>query len=416
MYVSVRNAPVKLKGALSLKGVSPTVITLGWVSLITDISSEMVAAVLPLFVTLQLSLSPAAYGAIDGAYQAGSIIARLAGGYLADVRQPKWVAASGYALSAACKLMLVIATSFGALFAIITLDRCGKGLRTAPRDAMIAAASNASELGRAFGVHRAMDTMGALIGPLLAWALLMIAADDFVLVFLVSFIIALIAVALISFVQPRVAADAAAPDAAAPKQRANWTAIRAVLANPAYLKLNVVCAALSLSTISDGFLYLIILRADAASTAQFPLLFVGTSLAYLLLALPIGNIADQIGRSRVFLMGYGALLLAYLSGGFLAGPLAICFCLLCLGLYYAATDGMLPAAAAPLLPAQGRATGLAVLQSIAATGKAISAVLFGLAWSFLGAKGALWIFAIALVLALIAASALLKPWRAEAMS
>jgi MFS family permease len=412
MYVSVRSAPVKLRSLLSLKGVSTTVITLGWVSLITDVSSEMVAAVLPLFVMLELGLSPAAYGAIDGAYQAGSVLARLVGGYLGDLRQPKWVAMAGYAISAGCKLLLTVAASFGSLFAIISLDRCGKGLRTAPRDAMIAASSSSDELGRAFGVHRTMDTLGAFLGPLLAWALLLVATDDFNLIFLVSFCIATAAVVLISFLQPEKAGETPVADAEA-KIEIGRAELLAVLTERRYLALGLACVALSLSTISDGFLYLIILRADAASAARFPLLFVGTNLAYLIFALPVGNMADQIGRRRVFLVGHVSLLAAYLGSALLAGAPAVTSCLVFLGLYYAATDGMLPAVATPLLPPRLRATGLSVLQSLTAIGKAVSAVLFGFAWSLFGAGGALSIFATALLVSLLAAVLLLRTPREE---
>jgi MFS family permease len=408
MYVSVRNAPVKLANLLSLKGVSTTVVTLGWVSLITDVSSEMVSAVLPLFVMLELGLSPAAYGAIDGIYQAGTVIARLAGGYFGDTRQPKWAAMAGYATSALCKLLLTVAGSFGSLFAIISLDRCGKGLRTAPRDAMIAAASSSDELGRAFGVHRMMDTLGAFLGPLCAWALLLIATDDFTLVFLVSFCIAIAAVMLISFLQPEKAGETMAAKAEV-KVRPSAAELRAALTDRRFLGLGIACAALSLSTVSDGFLYLIILKADSASAARFPLLFVGTNLAYLVFAIPVGNIADQIGRRRVYLLGHVSLLVAYLASALLSGLPAVTSCLLFLGLYYAATDGMLPAVATPLLPVRVRATGLSVLQSLTAIGRAVTAVLFGVAWGFVGQSGALFVFSAALLASLAIASMLL--WR-----
>src|SRR5262245_13591630 len=116
----------------------------------------MVTAVLPLFVVLHLGLSPQVYGYVEAVYQAGSVLARILGGYLGDVRKPKIVAAVGYAASAACKLLLVIVTTFPGIMAVMALDRAGKGLRTAPRDAMIADATADEALGRAFGVHRAL--------------------------------------------------------------------------------------------------------------------------------------------------------------------------------------------------------------------------------------------------------------------
>lgn len=407
MYVSVKDAPVRLEGVLSLKGVSATVLTLGWVSLITDVSSEMVAAVLPLFVMFELGLSPVAYGTIDAVYQGGSTVARVAGGYLGDVRAPKWVAAAGYAVSAACKLLLVFASSFGALFAVVWLDRCGKGLRTAPRDAMIAQASHPDMLGRAFGLHRTMDTLGALLGPLVAWLLLLLAEDDFVLIFLVSFCLAIAATVLIGFLDPDTAPQPPPIEAAA-APNFDRAAVKAALTDHRYLALAIACAALSLSTVSDGFLYLILLRAENGATAQFPLFSAATNIGYLVFALPVGNIADQLGRPRVFLMGYTSLLAAYLACGLLGGMPAVALGLLFLGLHYATTDGMLPAIAAPLLPQHLRATGLAVLQSVTAVGKAAGAALFGVALAFVGPRAALSLFAAALGVAILGVAALLR--------
>jgi MFS family permease len=389
---------------LSFSGVSRTVVTLGMVSLITDISSEMVAAVLPLFVVVQLGMSPVNYGIVEGIYQVGSVITRIAGGYLGDVRSPKLVAMSGYALSAVCKLFLVFATNLLGLTAIVAVDRAGKGLRTAPRDAMIVTATPPELMGRAFGVHRSMDTFGALIGPLIAWGLLMLAVDDFTLVFLVSFCIALSAVAVIGFLDPE---RNNAAQSAKEQPKFDLASIKGALNAPAYRRLVIACAMLSLVTIADGFLYLILSRNDAIPTSLFPLLFVGTNVSYLLFALPLGNFADRIGKARVFMMGYGFLLIAYAGAATVPGLAGVAVCLACLGLYYASTDGVLSALAAPLLPEHLRSTGLSVVQSTAAVGKAVSAVVFGFAWGVIDLKPTLWIFFVAMALAAIVSAYLL---------
>ncbi len=185
MYVTVRGGPTEVAsgqtdsttGAAARAGlrrrVPGTVVALGFVSFFTDISSESVNAILPLYITAVLGMGPLAYGFIDGIYQGVSAAVRILGGWWSDSsRRPKWVAFAGYGLSALSRIALIPATGFAAITGVVAVDRLGKGLRTGPRDAMIAGASDPAQLGRNFGVHRALDTAGALIGPLIAFAVL----------------------------------------------------------------------------------------------------------------------------------------------------------------------------------------------------------------------------------------------------
>src|SRR3954454_24703713 len=192
-----------LKGKLRER-VGGTVLLLGTCSLLTDISSEMVTAILPLYLVATLGFTPLQYGIIDGLYQGSSALVRLAAGFLGDrLSRHKAVASFGYGLSAVCKLGLAaVGGAWAGLSAIILLDRTGKGLRTAPRDAMISMTAPKAELGLAFGVHRAMDTAGAMIGPLVAFALLAAAPNAFSSLFLISFFIAVLGflvIALLGF-------------------------------------------------------------------------------------------------------------------------------------------------------------------------------------------------------------------------
>lgn len=168
-----RTRPRPPRGTGARRAVAGNVIALGAVSLVTDVSAEMVTAVLPLYLVVGLGVSPLAFGALDGLYQGASALSRLVGGHVADrAQRRKLVAGTGYALSAGCKLALLAATTPWAVGAVLAADHTGKGLRTAPRDALISLSCPPEEQGRAFGVHRAMDTAGALLGPLAAFAVL----------------------------------------------------------------------------------------------------------------------------------------------------------------------------------------------------------------------------------------------------
>ncbi|MFI1990417.1 MFS transporter [Actinoplanes sp. NPDC020271] len=390
------------------KRLAGTVLALGAVSLITDVSSEMVSAILPLYLIAGLGLSPAVYGLVDGLYTGATALLRLVGGYVADrARRRKTVAGIGYGLSALMKFGLLAAgTSVPWISAAIIADRAGKGLRTAPRDALITLATPDSQLGRAFGVHRAMDTAGAFAGPLVALAVLAASGQAYDSVFVVSGCVAMIGVlVLVLFVRDH---------------RAPWPATNTVSSGAAFALLKqrpirmllIGAVLLGLSTIGDGFVYLIIQKRTAIATGWFPLLAVGTSLAYLLLAMPLGNLADRVGRAPVVLGGYAALLAVYLLlGSGFGGPLAVVAILVLYGVYYASTDGVLMALAGPLLPAELRTTGLALVQTGQALAYLISSVLFGLAWQWSGANGAIHAFALLAFVTLPVSAVLLRAAR-----
>src|ERR1041384_432938 len=166
-----------LDGQRSWVRVGRTVFLLGVTSLLTDISAEMVTTILPLYLLVTLRFSPFQVGMMDGIYQGAAVLVTVISGLVADRwRRPKQVAASGYGLSALCKLaFLLVGTSWTTISGVILLDRIGKGIRTAPRDSMIATNSKPGQLATAFGVHRAMDTAGSMVGPLLTVGILSIA-------------------------------------------------------------------------------------------------------------------------------------------------------------------------------------------------------------------------------------------------
>lgn len=397
--VLLRGAQAEPKGRRV--GVPRNVLLLGAVSLLTDVSSEMVATVLPIYLVFALGASPLQYGIVEGLYQGGAALVRLASGVFADRWQRyKQLAVAGYGLSAVCRAALLsLGVSVGAVSGIVLADRVGKGIRTAPRDALISLSAVPERLATAFGVHRAMDTAGAMLGPLVAFGVLLAAPGRFDAVFAVSLCFAVLGLAvLVLFVGDR--RGQVLDRLARPGLRSTLTLLRA----PRYRGLVILGAALSLVTISDGFLYLGLQRRMDLELTAFPLLFVGSAASYMLLAVPLGRLADRVGRERVFVAGYGLLLLVYgallvpdLGLGVLIGSLV------CLGAFYAATDGVLVAAASAVLPEGQRGGGLGLLLAATTLAKLVAALLFGLLWTTAGLTVATVAFAGALALATVVA-------------
>ncbi|MFJ3226773.1 MFS transporter [Streptomyces sp. NPDC086783] len=412
--------------------VAPTVLALGTVSLITDVSSEMVTAVLPLYLVAGLGLSPLGFGLLDGIYNGFSALVRLAGGHLADRGggRHKWVAGFGYGLSAACKPLLLLAHSLTPIGLVLAADRTGKGLRTAPRDALISLSSTPETRGRAFGVHRAMDTAGALLGPLAAFLILRATVDGYDAVFTVSFCVAVTGVlVLVLFVPGHTPAAPGAGDTAtaakgtergvgetpkgagsARQPRPTLRAALGLLRDRGLRRVTVCALLLGLATVSDSFVYLLLQRRLGVPDRWFALLPLGTAAAFLLLAVPLGRLADRAGRWRVFLAGHGALLLAY--GLLLSswhGPALPYAVLLLHGGFYAATDGVLMAAASDSVPEALRSSGLALVQTGQTLARFVCSLGFGAAWTAWGDRTALTASAVLLAVCALCSLGLLRP-------
>ncbi|WP_030314966.1 MFS transporter [Streptomyces sp. NRRL B-3229] len=425
--------------------VPSTVLALGAVSLITDVSSEMVTAVLPLYVVAGLGLSPLGFGLLDGINNGVGALVRLAGGHLADRggRRHKLVAGLGYGLSALCKPLLPLAHTLPVLGAVLAVDRTGKGLRTAPRDAMISLATEPAHRGRAFGVHRAMDTTGALLGPLIAFAVLRATVDGYDAVFTVSACVAVLGVLVLVLFVPRhidAPADAVRPPEAVrppdavrssqppdavrssqppgavrpprPPEPSRPPAVRdalGLLRRPDLRRLTVCAALLGLTTVSDSFLYLLLQREGDLPAHLFPLLPLGTAASFLLLAVPVGALADRVSRRRLFLAGHGVLLLGY---GLVLCPWhgvpAVLAVLVLHGTFYAATDGVLAAATASVVPDRHQGAGQALVGTGQALARFVCSLAFGAAWSLWDGRTALTVTAAALAVSTVVAASVLR--------
>jgi MFS family permease len=388
--------------------ISRTVVLLGLTSMLTDISSEMVTAILPLYLIYSLGLSPLQFGVIDGIQGGAASLVRVVSGVAADrFGRYKELAVLGYGLSAVCRVgLLLVGRSWTLLGAIVFIDRTGKGIRTAPRDAMISLSSPADQLGTAFGVHRAMDTAGAVIGPLIAFAMLVALPQGFHSIFFVSFCFALIGVAiLVLFVQNPGVREASRDDAPPLTGRA----IARLLAVPQFAAVIAAAGALALATMSDGFVYLGLQRNLGFGLHDLPLLYVATSVVYMALAVPVGRLADRIGFRRVFVLGYLLLLVVYAAlvvPGL--GSAASVIVVIAFGAYYAATDGILAALASSLLPPDVRATGLSLVTTATSLARLLASVIFGALWMLAGVHAAVGVFAVGIVLAAVFATVVLR--------
>ncbi|WP_259460249.1 MFS transporter [Pseudarthrobacter phenanthrenivorans] len=396
-------------GAVTAFRLSPVIIWLGIVSMATDISSESVAAILPLYVTGFLGLSTIAFGIIDGINQGASAIVRVGAGWVSDrTGHPKRVAMAGYGLSMVARIGFLFAGGFWSIAAIVTGDRIGKGIRTAPRDTMISAAAQPQYLARSFGVHRMLDNIGAAAGPLIAFLILLLIPNGFGTVFVVSLAFAVIGVAVLFLVVP--GRTTKAPQQSKPKPVFRWSQLRwSQLKDQGLSRLMLAAALLGVLTIGDGFVYLLLQSREAFAVQWFPLLYVGTNVAFLIFAVPLGRLADRFGRVQVFLAGHVALAVCYLLAALpVGGTAATVGCLLLLGVFYAATDGVLAALVSQLAPIERLGTALGTAQTVVALSRMAAAAGFGVLWYAIGPGAAAACVAVLLAAALGAATVLLR--------
>ncbi|MFE0153578.1 MFS transporter [Nonomuraea sp. NPDC059007] len=395
---------------LRVGGLPATVFALGLVSFFTDVSAEMVAAFLPMYLMYGLGTGLLQLGLLDGLYTGASALLRVAGGHLADRwSRPKAVALCGYGLSALSKLAFPLAGgALGGIGAAIAVDRAGKGLRAAPRDALIAAATPPRLLGAAFGVHRALDTAGALLGPIAVFALVGAVGDAYDAVFVVSFCLALVGIVILAAfvrnhpVRPAAPAETHPPGRQAARAGAGLREGLRLLAERPLRRVTLFASLLGLATAGDAILFVAVQRQAGLPASALPLLPLVTSLVFLAAAVPLGRLADKVGGWRIFLMGHVLLALSYL---FVAHPDTVAAALLLHGLFYASTDGVLMAHLAGMLPAHLRATGLAVTQTGQALARMAGAIGFGFLATGLDLR---WCFLIGATLLL---STLLAAWR-----
>lgn len=380
-------------GHETILGLPRTVFILGVVSLLTDASSEMIYPLLPLFLATSLGTGAAFIGLIEGVAESTASLLKLFSGWWSDrLGRRKAIVVGGYTLSACARPLVALAGTGWHVLAVRFTDRVGKGLRTAPRDALIAAATPEGSWGRAFGFHRAMDHAGAVIGPLIAFALLSTVVHDFRVVFALAAIPGLFAVGVLA---ARVAdAPAAAREATGPPRLslAPFSArFRAVLA---------VVTLFTLGNSSDAFL---LLKAHAVGigAASIPLLWIVLHLSKAFSSTPAGMLSDRVGRPRLIIAGW--LVYAAVYGGFAVADRAwqIWALFVVYGLFFGLTEGVEKAYIADLATPDLRGTAYGLYHAAIGLTALPASLLMGLVWEYVSPAAA---FTVGAALAIAAAA------------
>jgi MFS family permease len=353
------------------------IILLGLTSLLTDVASEMVYPLVPFFLTVRLGASPAVLGVIEGLAESVASLLKVVSGYLSDrLQDRKTLTIVGYSCSALGKLLLALAAGWGMVLGGRVVDRVGKGIRTAPRDALVAESAADGWHGRAFGLHRALDSCGAVIGVTVAYLFFTRYTGDYGRVFLWSVVPAVIAVGLLSFVRQAQAAKTSTDE----RPSFRWRAL------PGRLRWFLVITLLfTLGNSSNTFL---LLRSKnlGYSPATVILLYLTFNIVYTIASYPAGWLSDHIGRKTLLVSGYAFYSAVYLGFGVLQpSQQALLWGLFAVyGLYMGLTDGVEKALVTDLAPPAVRATAIGLHATIVGIGLFPASLVAGQLWEHVG--------------------------------
>jgi len=352
---------------------------LGLVSLLMDVSSELVHSLLPVFLVTALGASALVVGLIEGAAEATALIVKVFSGVLSDYwgrRKP--LAVLGYGLGALSKPLFALATGSGLVLAARLIDRVGKGIRGAPRDALVADVTPPAIRGAAFGLRQALDTVGAFLGPLLAMGLMLLWADDFRAVFWVAIVPGFLAVALLLFGVQEPEKDRAAQPVN-PVQRAQLRRLP-----EAYWQVVGFGALFMLARFSEAFL---VLRAQQGGlpVAFAPLVLIGMNVVYALAAYPFGRLSDRVSHSRLLVLGLVTLIGADLCLAVSSDWTWVWAGISLWGLHLGMTQGLLATMVAATAPNDLRGTAYGFFNLVSGLALLVASVLAGLLWDRLGA-------------------------------
>ena len=366
----------------TLRAIPAGIWALGFVSMLMDVSSEMIHALLPIYLVTVLGASATTVGAIEGIAEATASVTKVFSGAISDwIGKRKLLAALGYGLAAVTKPIFPLAPTVGWLVAARFIDRIGKGIRGAPRDALVADIAPAHLRGASFGLRQSLDTIGAFLGPLLAILLMWLTANHFKTVFWIAVIPAFLALALIVFAVRE-------PERAPTLRKVKFPLHRDELARlgGTYWLVVAVATVFTLARFSEAFL---LLRANQVGLQVMlvPAVLVVMNVVYALAAYPAGVLADDDNRYRVLVVGVGFLVLADLVLAFAPGIGGVTAGVILWGLHMGFTQGLLATLVADTSPPELRGTAFGMFNLLTGGALLAASVVAGILWDSVGARG-----------------------------
>jgi MFS family permease len=366
-------------------GLSRNVTVAGFVSFFMDVSSEMIYPLVPLFLANVIGVNKSLIGLIEGIAESTTSLLKVFSGWFSDrIGSRKWLMAFGYGISTLSRPIVALASTWQHVLTFRFIDRLGKGIRTAPRDAIIAESTDSKTLGKAFGFHRSMDTLGAVVGPAIAFGLLSLFANDFKLVFWLSMIPGVIAVLLIVFFITEVKsgkrqAMVATPGASAPHKASDRPKLTFSHFDWRFKGFVAIATLFAIGNSSDVFL---ILRAEqtGVSAPMIPILYLVFTLAYTFSAMPAGLAADRFGRKKVILIGLVLFAIVYLGFATVATPLTVWLLFALYGVFMGLTEGVQKAFLATIIPAEFKATAFGIYNMCIGLALLPASLIAGLLW------------------------------------
>jgi MFS family permease len=368
---------------------------LGWISLVTDLASEAIYPLLPAFLSAVLGAGAAAIGLIEGIAEATASLLKVVSGRLSDrwqVRKP--IVVAGYSLSSAVRPLMALATIWPHVLVLRFVDRVGKGVRGAPRDAMLAHLSTPETRGRVFGVSRMMDHAGAVAGPMLASVFLYFHPGEYRTLFALTLLPGLLVVALVLRVpetspagglagsDPRSGTTAPGAPATEPVLSTSWGALP-----PAFYRLQAVILLFTLGNSTDAFL-LLRLGDAGIPAALIPALWGALHVVKASVAMPGGALSDRVGRRVVIAAGWFVYALVYAGFALETAPWALVLLFLGYGLYFGLAESAERALVADLAPRALGGTAFGVYNAVVGFGSLLASIVFGVLWTEFGAPTA----------------------------
>ena len=363
---------------------------LGWVSFFTDTASEMVYPLLPLFLTRVLGAGAMSLGVIEGVAEAANSVLKIVSGRIADRSgAPRRLVLAGYGLSSAIRPFIAVATGWTQVLALRFTDRLGKGIRSSPRDAMLAAFADESNRGRIFGFHRAMDHAGAVLGPLIASVFLYFRPDDFRTLFALTVVPGILVMLILLRVPDTQPERLATPAARVPSPQARDSRLAAPREPlpPTFWRAMAVIFLFSLGNASDAFL---LLRFAHVGVAPFwiPLLWSAIHVVKSTSSVIGGRMSDRLGRRQVIGVGWLLYAAVYLAFALTDSAPLLIVVFLVYGLHFGMTEGVEKAWVADLAPASGRGNAFGIYNALIGFGALAASLLFGYMWTHVSPQSA----------------------------